>query len=77
MSKTVGEFIQDVLSDKPHEWGYISVGGHFYQQRKKGCCEYRYGRLLSEMPEELLGVEIKEVLANGGWSRMDYTINWE
>lgn len=77
VSRTVGEFIQEVLSDEPLEWGYISVGGHFYQPRKKGCCEYRYGKLLSEMPKDLLDVEIKEVLASGGWSRMDYTINWE
>lgn len=76
-SRTVGEFIQEVLKEKPSEWGYISVGGHFYQSRKMGSCEYRYGRLLSEMPKELLGVEIKEVLASGGWSNMDYTINWE
>ena len=76
-AKTVGEFIQEVLKENPNEWGYISVGGHFYQQRAKGICEYRYGKLVSEMPKEFLGVEIKEVLANGGWSRMDYTINWE
>lgn len=76
-SRTVGEFIQEVLREYPKEWGYISVGGHFYQQRQKGSCEYRYGRLLSDMPDELLGIEIMEVLASGGWSRMDYTINWE
>lgn len=76
-SRTVGEFIQEVLMENPDEWGYISVGGHFYQTRKRGSCEYRYGKLLSEMPEELLDVEIREVLANGGWSCMDYTINWE
>lgn len=76
-SRTVGEFIQEVLKENPKEWGYISVGGHFYQPRKKGSCEYRCGRLLSYMPDELLGIEIREVLASGGWSRMDYTINWE
>ena len=76
-SRTVSEFIQEVLKENPKEWGYISVGGHFYQTRRKGSCEYRYGRLLSEMPKELLDVEIKEILACGGWSRMDYTINWE
>ena len=76
-SRTVGEFIQEVLTENPSEWGYISVGGHFYQPRQKGSCEYRYGRLLSDMSDELLGIEIREVLASGGWSRMDYTINWE
>ena len=76
-SRTVREFIEEVLEEKPNEWGYISVGGHFFQPRKKGSCEYRYGRLLSEMPEELLDVEIREILAFGGWTRMDYTINWE
>lgn len=76
-SRTVGEFIQEVLKENPNEWGYISVGGHFYQLRKRGSCEYRYGRLLSDMPDELLDIEIREVLASGGWSRMDYTINWE
>lgn len=76
-SRAVGEFTQEVLMENPDEWGYISVGGHFYQTRKRGSCEYRYGKLLSEMPKELLGIEIREVLASGGWSRMDYTINWE
>ena len=76
-SRTVGEFIQEVLKENPSEWGYISVGGHFYQSRRKGSCEYRYGRLLSDMPDELLGIEMREVVASGGWSRMDYTINWE
>ena len=28
-SRTVGEFIQEVLKENPNEWGYISVGGHF------------------------------------------------
>lgn len=76
-SRTVGEFIQEVLGENPKEWGYISVGRHFYQTGAKGVCEYRYGALVSEMPKGVLDVEIKEILADGGWSRMDYTINWE
>ena len=31
-------------------------------------CLFRYS---------VLDVEIKEIVADGGWSRMDYTINWE
>ena len=74
-SRTVGEFIQEVLKENPNEWGYISVGRHFYQSGAVSC-EYKYGRLLSEMPCDVLDEEIKDVLAQGGWSRMDYTINW-
>lgn len=75
-SRTVREFIEEVLKEKPNEWGYISVGKHFYQDGAIGVCEYRYGKLITEMPDDALGVEIKEISACGGWSRMDYTINW-
>lgn len=75
-ARTVREFINEVLEEKPHEWGYISVGKHFYQSGAIGVCEYRYGKLITEMPANALDVEIKEILACGGWTRMDYTINW-
>lgn len=76
-SRTVGEFIQEVLKECSNDWGYISVGKHFYQGGAIGVCEYRYGALVSEMPKGVLDVEIKEIVADGGWSRMDFTINWE
>ena len=75
-ARTVREFINEVLEEKPNEWGYISVGKHFYQSGAIGVCEYRYGKLVTEMPANALDVEIKEILAYGGWTRMDYTINW-
>ena len=75
-SRTVGEFIQEVLKENPKEWGYISVG-HWYRGSEmfKGECEYRYGKIVHEMPKGLLDVESKNVIASGGWSRMDYVIN--
>ena len=75
-SRTVKEFIEEVLKEKPQEWGYISVGKHFYQDGASGVCEYRCGKLVTEMPNNVLDVEIKKISACGGWSRMDYTINW-
>ncbi len=75
-AKTVGEFIQEVLKERSNEWGYISVGRHFYQSNIIGVCEYRYGKLLTEMPQDVLDIEIKTIDASGGWSRMDYTINY-
>jgi len=74
-AKTVGEFIQEVLKERPGEWGYISVNRHFYQDGSTSC-EYKHGVLLNELPKEMLGIKINEVSASGGWSRMDYTINW-
>ena len=77
-AKTVREFIEEVLKERPREWGYISVGKHYYQDYQDGSsevCEYRYGKLVTEMPNNALDVEIKKIDACGGWSRMDYTIN--
>ena len=76
MDKTyyVKEFIDEVLSNKG-EWGYIGI-------KKEGVptffgdpnCEYKWGRLLSNLPEEYLDKEISIVSASGGWSRMDYLL---
>ena len=63
---TIGEFVEEVLEQKPGEWGYIEVNGF--------KCEYRYGKLLSELPEMILGWHISEVKGYGGWSGMDYII---
>ena len=66
-AKTVGEFIDEVLKERPNEWGYFDVYGF-------GRCEYRSGKLLSELSDDKLRYRIKSVKAAGGWSRMDYRI---
>lgn len=74
---TVGEFIDTVLTELPKEWGYIGI------DNKKSifgdpCCEYRYGKLVTQsLPDNILKKNIKEVRADGGWSRMDYKIKIE
>jgi len=71
-SKTVGEFIKEVIAERPCEWGYI------YVQRDGegwlGCpkMEYRYGKELSNLPEDLESLEIEKIDAMGGWTNMDY-----
>ena len=76
-AKTVREFIEEVLEEKPDDWGYICVGNHFYEDGASGVCEYRYGEVVSnKLSNNVLDIEINKITACGGWSRMDYTINW-
>lgn len=63
---SVSDFIKTVVDIKS-EWGYISI-------KNNGCCEYKWGVLLSNLDIKLLDKKIKKVSASGGWSRMDYNI---
>ena len=75
-SKTVGEFVDEVLDEHPHDWGSISVRG----VKRPGAlifgdsCEYKYGKLLTKIDQDIQKYEIKEVKAAGGWSNMDYIV---
>ena len=71
---TVQEFINEVLENFQNEWGRISVGGWFGMYPS---CEYRYGKLITELPQELLDKKIKKIDSNGGWTCMDYEIYTE
>lgn len=73
---TVGEFIQQVLTERSDEWGYIRVK---YGKKEKSLfslpsSEYRYGRILNELPEQYMKRKVKSATANGGWSAMDYVL---
>lgn len=75
-AKTVVEFIHEMLEQNPKEWGYIEVkdepaGDGF---RWSTRIEYRYGKLLNEIPDAWQYREIDKVDAAGGWSYMDYFI---
>ncbi len=67
----VGELVNEILSKRSNEWGYINI------MRDKALCdstEYRYGELLSSISETVLSFIVDKVRAAGGWSRMDYHI---
>lgn len=73
---TVREFIETVLKENSGEWGEV-----YYHTNKdisvfdSPKCTYRYGKLISEpLPEEYLNKTIKKVIADGGWTNMDYLI---
>ena len=72
---TVKEFINLVFKERAGEWGYIGI----YKDKMNSFfgdpyCEYRYGCLLTTLPEEFLDKQIISVSGNGGWSRMDYLL---
>ena len=71
---TVAEFIETVLQRKD-EWGYIMI--HWSPQIYRfdyPRCEYRYGKLLSKLPDVYLNQPVKLAEAEGGWTAMDYII---
>ena len=78
---TVGEFIETVLTEKSGEWGYfgirVSKGGFSERVFGNPCCEYKWGKLLSTLPEEYLDKKILSVTGDGGCSRMDYLFSVE
>lgn len=69
---TVEEFIQTILT-RIKEWGHIGIddGKTIFGNPS---CEYRYGKLLSTLPENIRKKQIISVRADGGWTAMDYYI---
>lgn len=81
-AKTVGEFVNEVLTECTGEWG------SFRFTKKAGYkidnwvippefkrYDYKRGKLVDEIPEELLNKPFKNVWGDGGWSCMDYTFD--
>ena len=75
-SKTVGEFINEVLTERPYEWGAFAVKEPGMGFLGSPRIKYRYGKLLDEIPAEWQNLVIKHIEACGGWTAMDYLI-WE
>lgn len=66
---TVGEFINEVLTECPNEWGYIEDNNHHR------IAEYKYGKVVTNnATAELRNKQIIKIIGNGGWSCMDYLI---
>lgn len=71
---TVKEFVDTVLT-RDGELGYIYV---MHTESKSifenPRCEYKWGKLLHTLPEEVLDRKISDIAASGGWSSMDYIL---
>lgn len=70
---TVREFIEKWMERNPFEWGYFGIytaePGNFFG---KPNCEYKRGKLLSELPTAYLDAMIKSVKGSGGYTRSDF-----
>lgn len=66
-NNTIGEFINEVLQTRKNEWGKFKIGNVWGPS-----FEYKYGKLLTEIPESILNKSIGIIQASGGWSNMDY-----
>jgi len=72
---TVGEFIKEVLMKCSNEWGDFEVrtaGGWFHPTIFR--VEYKYGKLMENIPEEIASLSIVKASSCGGWTAMDYNI---
>ena len=70
---TVREFVNEVLTERKDEWGDITINiGHPMSFFEGQCYEYRKGKLISSLPEELMDKKIQFAKANGGYSLMSY-----
>ncbi len=69
---TVEDFINEILTDHARDWGKITV----YSPSGKAVyvARYKYGTLLGFPANNLMVFRIDHVFADGGWTRMDYSI---
>ena len=76
-SSTVREFIDDVMRQRPKDWGRIELYSKrpsSFDDRPISSVEYRRGEMGGRFSNNDQNREIKEISADGGWSRMDYMI---
>ncbi len=71
---TVEEFINEVLTK--NEWGYIGIWSdeQAWFDRGDPYCEYKRDKLITQMPNDIMGKKIVKAKASGGWSNMDYLL---
>lgn len=72
---TIGDFVDWVLSNRSNEWGDFRITIVDGISTAKVFYEYKYGRLVDEIPNDILSLPIpKKFYANGGWTNMSYLI---
>lgn len=76
-SKTVGEFIREVIEMRPKEWGKIKVKLDGLSWLSYPYCEYKWGEIVNDIDEKYKSLRIKSMTGDGGWTQMDYYIEVE
>lgn len=72
---SVKEFIEDILSQFPNEWGHILLHkcGEIGEDNVVQCV-YEYGHLKTSLPEKYMNREVYMAEAWAGFPRMDITL---
>ena len=73
-AKTVREFIDELMKECRNEWGDIEVRNKNMELPFGRQCMFNRGKLITQLPEELLDLQIQEVKCSGGWGAFDYII---
>ena len=79
-AKTVGEFIDMVLSERGNEWGEFCIRREDDPFDGSICvCDYSHGKIRRKAKDwdAYRNAKIKSIFANGGWSLMGYDITVE
>lgn len=75
---TVAVFVNEILRCRSDEYGDIKI---FFKETPgwiikspEAMCTYKYGKMLSSLPEVYTSKKVLSASADGGWSRMDYCL---
>ena len=71
---TVEEFVNAILNHIKDKFGYIGIDNSIWYSPGAPYCEYKYGVLLSNLPEDILNRKVSSAKSIGGWGRMDYKL---
>ena len=74
---TVEEFTEEVLREKPEEWGSftITTDFHYIFTNQTDESKYKYGKITEHFKKkDSTAMVIAEVKAHGGYTAMDYYI---
>lgn len=76
---TLQEFVDAILTNKKDWWGMIKIEKRNCLWTRYPSISYRYGNITGEtnIPEKVFGYKVKSVIANGGWTLMDYIVTLE
>ncbi len=72
---TIGELVNEVLNNRRNEWGEFRVryeGDKWLDSFFN--VEYKYGKLIGKIPENIANMPIEKTHSYGGWSSMTYYI---